>query len=94
MNSQGTNGLFDRNFGKEIHADSFIHRDVVMRVGDGVQFDAGPRARLPGSGVRPLDIRLEARIFVQQMQCDDAGPLGPRHSFHMAVWLQTAPPDQ
>ena len=54
MNSQGTNGLFDRNFGKEIHADSFIHRDVVMRVGDGVQFDAGPRARLPGSGVRPL----------------------------------------
>jgi len=51
MNLQAAKRLFEHHFSREVHADSFVHRTVVMRAGDGVQFHAGPRARLPESGV-------------------------------------------
>jgi len=44
-NSQGTKRLTERNTIRDSYADSFVHRDVVMRAGYGVQLDAAPRAR-------------------------------------------------
>ena len=45
-NSQGTKRLTERNIIRDsYYADSFVHRDVVMRAGYGVQLDAAPRAR-------------------------------------------------
>ena len=45
MNSQGTKRLFAHQVNREVHANSFVHRDVVTRAGYGVQLDAAPRAR-------------------------------------------------
>jgi len=66
VNSQGTKRLFAHEVNRAVHAHSFIYRDVVMRAGNGVQFHACPRARLPGSGVRPAisDCR-PASLFVR-----------------------------
>jgi hypothetical protein len=37
--------LTERDIIRDSYADSFVHRDVVMRAGYGVQLDAMPRAR-------------------------------------------------
>jgi hypothetical protein len=44
-NSRGTKRLTERDIIRDFYADSFVHRDVVVRAGYGVQLDAAPRAR-------------------------------------------------